>query len=207
LGEDNIVAKSKEQLEVEIANTLRAIVYVPPLPAGILMANEEFWNRCQLITPNWRHQRPDAIFVDGFVGGCKWNSNKVFTDALKPGLRIFQGYAFGLGSWAEHCWCMLGNRIVESTGDYDVYYGAELNAQERQWFQEGAAAYNPLAVENPEIWTLDIGGSRIHVPYKAERDAASIGRERHWRDRKLKEGLGHPDPEPEEAEGDAAAEE
>lgn len=169
------MAKTKQQLTSEVDATLRRIIYVPPLPDGSLLARQGFWDRCALLNPHWREERPNRVFVNGYVGACKWNSWKVFKDALEPDLRIYLGYAFGRGAWAEHCWCMLGNRIVETTGDMDIYYGAELNEEERAHLAEGCAAYDPLAKTQGLFWSF-LGPLRTVREIKPE-TAATIARE------------------------------
>ena len=191
------MAKSKQQHEQKIASTLRGLIYVQPLPndpaaaAAVLVMNHDFWDRCELINLNWRQEssHPSAghrIYVDGFVQGCNWNSMKVFDDHLEDGLQVYQGYALGGGAWSEHCWVMLGNRIVETCGEFTIYYGAALNQEELESLSALADQWH----HTDRFWTID-GGERVHAPFDAAKDSPGIGRERDAQNREIKPGLGN----------------
>jgi hypothetical protein len=187
------MAKTKDQLAAEIATTLRGIIHVPPLEGNILMAHPDFWDRCTLINPNWRAEptAPAAktrIYVDGHMGGCKFNAWNVFNSGLEEGIRLYQGYAFAYGSWAEHAWCMLGSRIIETTGEFTIYYGAELTSEERAFMKIGCDAYEPLA-HSDEFWTVH-SGDRVRGKYHEDNGAEAMFRERHPMSRELLDGLG-----------------
>ena len=116
----------------EIENTLRKMIAVQAVDGGFL-ADPGFWARCSLINKDWREQPPNRVYVDGYVGGCMWNSWRVMNDALEDGIHVYYGFALGDGQWSEHCWCMIGDRIIETTGPMTIYYGAELT--EAEWQQ------------------------------------------------------------------------
>lgn len=190
------MAKNKQQHQEDVRRTLRELIFVQPLPnnataaAGVFVTNPDFWDRCQLVNPNWRQESshpstPHRIYVDGFVQGCNWNSMKVFNDHLEEGLRVYQGYALGGGAWSEHCWVMRGDRIVETCGEFTIYYGTALNEQELETLNDLAAQWH----HTNRIWTVS-GGERVHSPYVVAEHAAGIGRERNPVNREIKPGLG-----------------
>jgi len=190
------VAKSKQRHQHDIVRMLRDLIYVQPLPddnaaaAGVFVTNPDFWDRCQLVNPNWRKEssHPSSlhrIYVDGFLQGCNWNSMKVFHDHLEEGLCVYQGYALGGGAWSEHCWVMHGNRIVETCGEFTIYYGAALNEPELDTLNALAAQWQ----HTDRLWTVH-QGERVHAPYVAAEDAADIGRERNSNNHEVKLGLG-----------------
>jgi len=187
------MAKSKDQLAADIAATLRQIIHVPQLEGNVLMARPEFWDRCMLINPNWRAEAtaPSArtrIYVDGHLGGCKFNAWRVCTSGLEEDIRLYQGYAFAYGSWAEHAWCMVGSRIIETTGEFTIYYGAELTPEEREFMKAGCDQYNPLA-SSDEFWTVHLG-DRVRGKYHEDNGAEGIFRERDPFSREILSGLG-----------------
>jgi hypothetical protein len=154
--------------------------------------NQEFWNRCAIINPNWHQEEPDVIQFDGYLQGCMWNSWKVFDDALEDGITVYQGYALGGGQWSDHCWCMLGDRIIETTGQFTIYFGAALNEQELADFCSLCADHEPVPATYGHFWTSFYPFGRIH-PEIDETDPCftpSIGRERNSKTHAIKEGLG-----------------
>src|SRR5262245_42545437 len=107
-------------LAEEIARTLRSLIRVPRVYRGSQISNEHFWPRCRRVDIDYGRK---IIFVDGYVGCCHSNSWKVFSDALESGLGLWLGYSLSGDRWVEHAWCMLGDRVVESTFARDIYYG------------------------------------------------------------------------------------
>ncbi len=169
------MAKTKDQLVAEIAATLRGIIHVPPLEGNVLMARPEFWDRCTLINPNWREEAtaPSArtrIYVDGHMGGCKFNAWRIYTSGLEDGIRLYQGYAFA------------------TTGEFTIYYGAELTPEQREFMKAGCDQYNPLAV-NDEFWTVS-RGDRVRGKYHEDNGAEGMFRERDPSSREIRPGLG-----------------
>lgn len=185
----------QEQLDEMIATTLRGIIHVPRLKPGSILARPDFWVRSKLVTPNWRTQYPNRIFVDGFFRACHWNSWRVFSSQLERGLSLWHGYACYGGSWTEHSWCMLEGCIVETTSaDFRIYFGAELKPDELKMFAERWADLDFTALESSlqerlKVCTM-VDGYRACVPYESAEYAHSIGRERDWKTREIKEGLG-----------------
>jgi hypothetical protein len=176
-------------LAQEIAATLRGIVHVPRQNPGSLVARREFWQRCRLLNPDWRSCSPRRIFVDGFHGACHWNAWKVYTDALEPGLSLWMGYALHGGSWTEHSWCMLGDRIVETTWPFRIYFGAELTPEERGVFGGRYGKFDLAARVNVRVMTF-VDGFREDILYDANTHADGIGRERDVDTGEIKPGLG-----------------
>ena len=172
----------------EIERTLQGLIWVPRLNRRSLVASREFWNRCKLLTPHWHYQEPPRIYVDGFVALCKWNSWKVYTDALEAGLSLWAGYA-GSGRWTEHAWCMYQGQIVESTWGFRTYYGAELNAAEREIFRQQYGTMDLEKAKKLWIWTM-VDGRRDMIRYDEALHANTIGRERDPKTGAIKEGLG-----------------
>jgi len=188
--EQDLTIASPDSLVREIATALQKIIHVQRLSAGSLIDRREFWQRCRNITPHWREPPIDRIFVDGFVGKCKSNSWKVYSDAIEEGLSLWSGYAFHGGTWWEHSWCMLGNRIIETTGYFWIYYGAEHTAEEREIFgKRYRNCYPPPSANNVRIYTF-VNGFREAIPYDAEMHAIGFGRERDSVTGEIKEGLG-----------------
>jgi hypothetical protein len=175
-----------------IAATLRALVEVHPLEPDSLVARPGFWERCQTVVPGHESGDPSKrrVFVDGFRGAPQWNSLKVYRDALEPGLSLWCGYALYGGAWYHHAWCMLGQRIVETTVGWPLYYGAALLPDELEYF---AARYGELDPNSRKRQTVETckDGLRTYV-WGDELRAFSetIGRERDWKTGEIKEGLG-----------------
>jgi hypothetical protein len=172
-----------------IVETLQSVIYVQPPRAGSLLERPEFLARCRLMTPNWREQPIDRLFVDGFVGKCYSNSWKVYRDALEDGLRLCAGYAFARGAWWEHAWCLLGDRIVESTHSYLIYFGAELTSDECTLIGRRFGVSYPPTPDRVRVYTI-LDGLRRAVPYDPQLHAAGIGRERDTATGDIVEGLG-----------------
>jgi len=180
---------TNDNLSDEIDRTLRSLIHVPRLNRGGFISRPGFWDRCCLVTPNWRDQFNHWIFVDGFENASKWNAWKVFTDSLEDGLSLWLGYALFRGSWKEHAWCMLGDRIVESTLPFRIYYGAELTGNERELFGKEYGGFDLVSRTNTKVFTI-ADCFRELVPFDPKLHGASIGRERDFKTGMIKDGLG-----------------
>lgn len=177
-------------LAQEIVTTLRDMIGVSLPQPESLLSRKKFWSRCQLVTPNWTNFAiTSRIYVDGFVGACCWNSWKVYNSGIEEGLSLWLGFAHRWGRWTEHAWCMLDQRIVETTAPYLAYYGAELDEQEREYFSKYISVSNPALQKIVRVATM-IEGHRTHVTYDPAIYADTIGRERDPVTREIKEGLG-----------------
>jgi hypothetical protein len=169
----------------EIAQELLAGVEgAVPVPANpdigyLLELGAATWARADNVDLDGR------TYIDGYWGQCHWNTamtavrradgvpaigaNQSALIVASP-VRIFRGYAYfyspnGQGNgWATHSWCMNGNTILETTGPMSAYFGAELNAQERQLFANHVAAYDPIQGHGGLGWGRDHEGHRIPVP-------------------------------------------
>jgi hypothetical protein len=186
-------AAATSLLAERIAQTLRTLIEVRPSEPDPVVARPGFWERCQPIALGrgglgaFLRQR---IFVDGFRGACQWNSLKVYRDALEPGLSLWCGYALYGGAWYHHAWCMLDQRIVETTVPFQIYHGAALSTEEVELF---AAQYAdlPLDSRKREMVATCKGGVRADVwGEDVKAFAETIGRERDWQTGQLKNGLG-----------------
>jgi hypothetical protein len=177
------------ELSEEIAVTLRNIVHVPRLTRHALPARPGFWQRCKLVTPYWREREIPRVFVDGFATACYWNSWKVYTDAIEAGLTVWAGYALSQAHWYGHAWCMLGERIVETTSPYYAYYGAQLNDEELAILDRHQREHDLLALQKLKVVTF-IDGRRQYVDYDPAEYAQTIGRERDPITRAVRPGLG-----------------
>jgi hypothetical protein len=176
-------------LAQEIERTLQSLTFVTRLSVHFPVSKPGFWQRCRLLTPNWRHVRPPQIFVDGFVACCKWNSWKLFSEAREPGLSIWSGYGYA-GYWAAHTWCMLGERFVESGGPFRIYYGAELDQAEiEELGRESADFVETGGKRVKSIWSI-VDGKREIVRYNEAEHGQSIGRERDPKTGAIRAGLG-----------------
>jgi len=180
-------------LENQIAATLRGMIRIPPLYRGSIFGNPEFWNRCRRIeVKDWRK----IILVDGYAGCCHSNSLKVYTDALEDGISLWLGYACAWNVWEHHCWCILGDRLIETTYVHAIYFGAELTPDEREQFglklREKKGSRDSLRV------VTTINGDRVTLPCAPNWDYGSvhakyestIGRERDPQTGEVKPGLG-----------------
>ena len=169
------------------AHTLRSMIRVPRVYRGSQIANKNFWPRCRRMDTAYGRK---IIFVDGFVGCCHSNSWKVFSDALEPGLSLWLGYSLSGDRWVEHAWCMLGDRIVESTFARDIYFGAELTPEECEEFGRRQSRHKASARTSLSVATF-INGERTFVEcYAAAGYHDTIGREREPATGQVKEGLG-----------------
>jgi hypothetical protein len=128
--------------------------------------------------------------VDGFVGCCKWNSLKVFTEKRETGLTLWSGYGYA-GFWAKHFWCMLGERFVETGAPFRIYYGAQLDETEIEELVKEAEDFADIARQKKKlpVWTI-VNGERDSVRYDDDKYGQSIGRERDPKTGTVKEGLG-----------------
>jgi hypothetical protein len=84
---------------------------------------------------------------------------------------------------------MLGGRIIETTSERAIYFGAELTAEERAVFAERHSKHKLESRKNLRIATF-INGERSYVDYDPAIYASSIGRERDPITREIKQGLG-----------------
>lgn len=181
------LASDQSPLAEEIASTLRRLIKVPRVYRGSQIAETGFWSRCRRIDTDYGRK---IILVDGFVGCCRSNSWTVFRAALEPGLTLWQGYALSQGQWVEHAWCMLGDRIVESTFAREFYYGAELTPGEREEFGRRLSKHRPSARGLLRVATF-VDGERTYVDHDAAAAYhATIGRERDPATGRIKQGLG-----------------
>lgn len=182
-------------MELEIAmlplrETLQSLIEVQEPAADSVIASTEFQARCQLVTPNWNHQKLKRVFVDGFVGKCYSNSWKVYTDALEQSLTLWAGYALARGKWWEHAWCMIEDQIVESTYHFDTYFGCQLTKTECDIVgHRYGVTIPPVTASNVRVYTSE-NGIRRAVPYRAEVHAAGIGREKDPVTGAIRDGLG-----------------
>ena len=176
----------QEVLAEGIAKTLRGMVSVPVLQPDSQLASSSFLARCRRIDSRIHK----LIFVDGFLGFCHANSWKVFSDAIEDGLSLWLGFTCSHARWVEHAWCMLGDRIIETTYPRVIYYGAELNEFERHIFAERHSKQLEKAVQKrfPVVTLVD--GRRNDVKYDPLEYEHSIGRERDPVTREIKPGLG-----------------
>jgi hypothetical protein len=140
---------------------------------------EGFWNRAKIL--------PDVerTYVDGYNGQCNWNSGMVvvrsvgadpmaqydlFSAIFGTDLKIWRGYAYspGIGplvaGWCEHTWCMDGDTLIETTGPFVAYFGAELTDEQAFHFAEGLDGYDPTQGHGGLGWTVDSEGHRAFVP-------------------------------------------
>ena len=180
---------SPNDLADEIERTLRGLIHVPRVNVGGPVARRKFWSRCHLVTSNWRDENHRYIFVDGFVGASKWNSWKVFTDAIEDGLTLWMGYALRSGQWHEHAWCMLNNRIVETCWADRIYFGAMLIDDEIEAFGKEYGEHDLLDRSNLHVATF-VDGMLESVPYDPKEHRSGIGRERDMMTREIRKGLG-----------------
>ena len=172
----------------EIAATLRNLIPVrPPMPNSLLWSTA-FWRRCRRIDDG---TGLNIIHVDGFAGLCFYNCWKVYSDAIEHGLSLWHGYASHWNRWSEHAWCMLGNRIIETTMTRAVYYGAELDPDERAVF---ADRYGVLKIRDKHWEKLQVAtyidGERTYAKYDPRVYGQTIGRERDPITGQIKEGIG-----------------
>lgn len=151
-----------------VVATLRNLVQVQDdTGANILMGRPDFWARCRLLSLDLQ-----IAYVDGYVGGCMWNSWR--TQQLHPTLelQIYQGYALSAtdGRWLEHCWLTGATHLVETTGQFVLYYGAALNAEELAAFSAAAADHDPEPRADGGFWTsLGEGRSTVRIKEASER--------------------------------------
>ena len=184
-----------ERLIAEITRRLRStlcdVIEVRVPKSHIVLADPEFWRDCELLTPNPRENLQSRIFVDGFDGCCHWNSWKVYSDAIEEGLSFWAGFAFGRDAWFHHEWCMLGNRIVETTAPYNLYYGARIRQSEIETINLRFSGVDLTGHVDPKVgvWTF-VNERREVVPYDPSIYGKTIGRERDAKTSVLKEGLG-----------------
>lgn len=183
------MSEAEQTLAGEIADTLRSIIYVPRTHEGSFVARPDFWRRCRLVNPDWRKYRPQRTFVDGYESACRWNSWRVYSDSLENGLSLWMGFAFGWGYWCEHAWCMLGDRIIETTYPFYIYFGAALTPEECAAFGRRYGEHDMTGRDNLRVWTF-VDGYREVVAYNRDAHGASIGRERDPQTGKIREGLG-----------------
>jgi hypothetical protein len=156
-----------------IVATLRGVIQVQDDGgAKLLMGDPAFWARCYLIRP----VDVERFFVDGYAVACKWNSWTVAQMYPNLGLRVYQGYALSHldGRWVEHCWLVSGNRLVETTGPFALYYGAELNNEELAEFNHNAAQYDPEQFAQGQMW-VTMGPGRFQ---RSITEAFKMGRHR-----------------------------
>ena len=174
----------------ELAATLRALVPVRSLSPSSLVHRPQFWRRCELVKPHWWYDTSHFIFVDGIVGASKWNACRTYEQSTNGNLCIWLGFAFTGGIWREHCWCMLGDRVVETEWPHDNYYGAELSAAEHETLRVRCTKSDLSTRENARLWTVDAKGERIIIPYDPTIHARCIGRERDRLTNEIKADLG-----------------
>jgi hypothetical protein len=156
----------------KIELTLAALIEVQPDEGkDILMAKPAFWRRCALIPIDTKR-----IFVDGYLVACNWNCWRVTQMYPQHHLSVFQGYALSNidGRWLEHCWLMTGHRLIETTGEFSLYFGAALNEKELATFNDAALKYKPEDYHKGLYWK-----SRGYARYYVELDDNfSLGRTR-----------------------------
>lgn len=178
-------------LAEKIAATLRALIQVSPLEPDSLVARPGFWERCQTIVPSHESDASKRrIFVDGFRGACQWNSLKVYREALEPGLTLWCGYAFYGGAWYHHAWCMLRQRIVETTIPWCLYYGAALLPDELEYFTTRYGELDPTSRKRKAVATCKDGLRTDVWGDDCKAFSETIGRERDWKTGEIKDGLG-----------------
>jgi len=85
---------------------------------------------------------------------------------------------------------MLGGRIIETTYARAIYYGAELNQEERTEFAERHRNKLDKAARFGCPVVTFIDGYRNEVPYDPVEYGQSVGRERDPISRQIKVGLG-----------------
>ena len=188
---DNPAQPVSDELCAKITRNLRDSIEVRVPKAHVVLSDPDFWGRSHLLTPNPIEDLRSRVFVDGFAKCCHWNSWKVYTDAIEPGLTFWAGFAFCGASWTHHEWCMLGNRIIETTVPYNSYYGAEIQKREFEIINQRFANVDLTQYVDPEVgvWTF-LDERRQCVPYDPAVYAKTIGRERDPKTSELKEGLG-----------------
>lgn len=179
-----------DRLARDIEKALRSLTEIPRLNPNGFIARPGFFERCRPLKPGWDERAPNArIYVDGFYGACRWNSWKVYTNALEDGLTLWLGFASWDARWTEHCWCMLGDRIVESTSSFHTYFGAQLNPDECKEFGNKFGTSDLMSRATLEVCTMQNGRRKV-VPYDKTIYKESIGRERNPDTGAIKKGLG-----------------
>jgi len=173
----------------EIAGTLCDLVGLRPVSPSSIIRRPGFWRRCALVNPKWSWQPHSYIFVDGIVSACKWNCCRTYEQSSNGNLCIWLGFAFNRGTWWEHCWCMLGDRIVETECSHDIYYGAELTSLEYDQLASLCRRSDLSQRRNARLWTME-NGWRTMIPYDPVVHAAGLGRERDPITNEPKEALG-----------------
>jgi hypothetical protein len=143
----------------------------------VVLSDRDFWASCGLLTPNPEKDLRSRIFVDGFNGCCHWNSWKVVTNAIEPGLSLWAGFAFARGAWVHHEWCMLEGRIVETTHSYALYYGGKVYDREFEIINQRFAGVDLTKYVNPKGVCTFVNERRQVVPYDRSVYGATIGRE------------------------------
>jgi hypothetical protein len=166
--------------------TLRGMIRVPRIYRGSQIGNATFWPRFKRLPHPWGQ---NTIFVDGFVGCCHSNSCGVFTDALEAGITLWLRYACAWDNWYEHAWCMLGDRIIETTFGHAIYFVAELTTEELAEFAKRHSEHKQELRKNLRVATF-VNGERAYVEYDAAIYADSIGRERDPFTRDIQQRLG-----------------
>jgi len=157
---------------------------VPATPKAdyVLGLGKGFWERCNTIGGNRR-------WVDGYFGQCNWNTavvilrsaqmqpNGDLSAALQQSnLKVYRGYGYFLGGgvypggWCEHTWCMDDDCLIETTGPFSAYFGAELNEQELAHYVRGLERYDPVPGHHDHGWTVDEDGERISTTADAVED-------------------------------------
>jgi hypothetical protein len=92
-------------------------------------------------------------------------------------LCMYLGYARYAAVWAEHAWCMLDGKIIESEFRREMYFGAELTDREFQTIRGRCALSDLRRRENARMWTIN-GYQRALVPFDSSIHSATIGYER-----------------------------
>jgi len=160
-------------------------VSATPRADYVLALGKAFWERCNSVGE-------DRRWVDGYFGQCNWNTAVVVlrSAGMQPNgdlqaavqqsnLKVYRGYGYFLGGggmaggWCEHTWCMEDNCVIETTGPFAAYFGAELNEQELAHYIQGLQGYDPVPGHQGIGWTLDEEGHRI--PSAANAIEGNIG--------------------------------
>jgi hypothetical protein len=173
----------------ELADKLRDLIRVRAVSPSSIILRRNFWQRCTLVNPKWSYEAHTFIYVDGIVGACKWNCCRTYEQSSNGNLCIWLGYAFNRGTWMEHCWCMLGDKIVETEDAHDIYFGAELSADEYKLLVKRCRRSDLSERTKARLWTVDDGWRTI-IPYDPAIHADGIGRERDRLTNQPKQRLG-----------------
>lgn len=188
---DELVQFVRAQLDPMAAEIAEAMNVEPvvanPRKAYCDSLGEQFWQRASWI------ETPERAYVDGYNGQCNWNTAMAVVREAGGGSfqevnleqvhlasprRVYRGYAFSpqigplVTGWCEHTWCMDEEKLIETTGPFVAYFGAELNAGELAHFCAGVINHLPTPNEVELGWTV-IDGVRQFVP--AEHVQEKIG--------------------------------